>query len=248
MLRQPWRIELLNGIRAFQDKSEVNRFRTQKTALLPVYPAYHALRRIPREEVAGVVWPEGDAITFRPTAVAVDALASPHVYITGIESMVGRAPGAPDHIRTTEASGRNVREASLCMVPERALGAREPGHVQVHRLKGRLTRRLLLRRFSVRGRPRHRHSYASRASSPQSRSDRSAFLRASPACRADNLRAARDRATRLRAGLLRPDVRSGCPAPIVPVRCRHRRAAHGQRMQRAAGRESACRACLLPAG
>jgi len=60
MLRQPWRIELLNGLRAVRGEEAVTRFRTQKTALLLAYLAYQMPRRPFREEIAGVLWPDSD--------------------------------------------------------------------------------------------------------------------------------------------------------------------------------------------
>jgi DNA-binding SARP family transcriptional activator/class 3 adenylate cyclase len=58
-----WRIELLGELRAVHDGRVVTRFRSQKTALLLAYLAYHPHRPHRREQLCELLWPEGDPQT-----------------------------------------------------------------------------------------------------------------------------------------------------------------------------------------
>jgi tetratricopeptide (TPR) repeat protein len=58
-----WRIELLGELRAVQDGRVVTRFRSQKTALLLAYLAYHLHRPHRRAQLCELLWPEGDPQT-----------------------------------------------------------------------------------------------------------------------------------------------------------------------------------------
>jgi len=60
MLSQPWRIELFGGLRARQGEQVLARFRTQKTGALLAFLAFHRTHLHPREEIAGILWPESD--------------------------------------------------------------------------------------------------------------------------------------------------------------------------------------------
>jgi predicted ATPase/DNA-binding SARP family transcriptional activator len=53
-----WKIELFGGLRAIRNDQIVNRFRTQKTASLLAYLAFHSHRSHPREELIELLWPE----------------------------------------------------------------------------------------------------------------------------------------------------------------------------------------------
>src|SRR5689334_4454846 len=57
-LIQPWRIEMLGGLRATCREHSITRFRTQKTAALFAYLAYHKDRMHPREVVIEMLWPD----------------------------------------------------------------------------------------------------------------------------------------------------------------------------------------------
>jgi DNA-binding SARP family transcriptional activator len=63
-LSEQWRIELLGGVRARRGEVRIERFRSQKTAALLGYLAYHR-RRHPREELAELFWPDQDAASSR---------------------------------------------------------------------------------------------------------------------------------------------------------------------------------------
>ncbi len=58
------RIELLGGLRVYQEERVITRFQTQKTAALLAYIALHKGRSFPREFIAELLWPDGD-----PTAI-----------------------------------------------------------------------------------------------------------------------------------------------------------------------------------
>lgn len=58
------RIELLGGLRVYQEERLITRFQTQKTAALLAYIALHKGRSFPREFIAELLWPDGD-----PTAI-----------------------------------------------------------------------------------------------------------------------------------------------------------------------------------
>jgi predicted ATPase/DNA-binding SARP family transcriptional activator len=55
-----WRIELLGGLRIAGSDRVITRFRTQKVAALLAFLAYHQHRSHSREELAELLWPEGD--------------------------------------------------------------------------------------------------------------------------------------------------------------------------------------------
>lgn len=59
-MEQPWRVEMLGRLRAVRGHRIVERFRTQKTASLLAYLAYHLGREHPRDELIEVLWPEDD--------------------------------------------------------------------------------------------------------------------------------------------------------------------------------------------
>jgi predicted ATPase/DNA-binding SARP family transcriptional activator len=55
-----WRIEFLGGLRARQGDRVITRFRTQKTAALLAYLAYHRQQSHPRELLIDLLWPESE--------------------------------------------------------------------------------------------------------------------------------------------------------------------------------------------
>src|SRR5688572_17224193 len=55
-----WRIELFGGLSLVQGGRTLRRFRTQKTAALLAYLAYHRGRSHPREELCELLWPDED--------------------------------------------------------------------------------------------------------------------------------------------------------------------------------------------
>ncbi len=59
-MRAVWRIELLGGLTARLGERTVTRFRTQKTAALFAYLAYHRHRSHPRETLIELFWPEAE--------------------------------------------------------------------------------------------------------------------------------------------------------------------------------------------
>lgn len=59
-MRAVWRIELLGGLGARLGERTVSRFRTQKTAALFAYLAYHRHRSHPREMLIELFWPEAE--------------------------------------------------------------------------------------------------------------------------------------------------------------------------------------------
>ncbi|MEZ6185674.1 MAG: BTAD domain-containing putative transcriptional regulator [Planctomycetota bacterium] len=58
MTSAPWTIELLGVLRLSRGEEAITRFRTQKTAGLLGYLAYHLGRPHPREVLCGLFWPE----------------------------------------------------------------------------------------------------------------------------------------------------------------------------------------------
>src|SRR5436309_15987074 len=72
-----WRIELFGGLRAQRGEQILTRFRTQKTALLLAYLAYHSRRTHSREALIELLWPESEAELGRHTlSVALSWLRS----------------------------------------------------------------------------------------------------------------------------------------------------------------------------
>ncbi len=61
----PWRIQLLGCLCAERDDRVIRRFRTQKTAALFAYLAYHRETSHPREVVSETFWPEDEPDTAR---------------------------------------------------------------------------------------------------------------------------------------------------------------------------------------
>jgi len=75
MLQEPWRIDLLGGLRAAQGGRVITRFRTQKTGALLAYLAYYLNRAHPREELTELFWPEDDPAAARNSLrVALNSL------------------------------------------------------------------------------------------------------------------------------------------------------------------------------
>src|SRR5438034_952414 len=58
-----WRIELLGWLRVARGDWTITRFRSQQTAALLAYLAYHSRRSHPREELIELLWPERDRST-----------------------------------------------------------------------------------------------------------------------------------------------------------------------------------------
>jgi DNA-binding SARP family transcriptional activator len=74
-MEQPWRVEMLGRLRAVRGECVVERFRTQKTASLLAYLAYHLGREHPRDELIEILWPEDDRDTGRhKLSVALSSL------------------------------------------------------------------------------------------------------------------------------------------------------------------------------
>ncbi len=61
-----WRIELLGWLRACLDENVVNRFETQRTAVLLAYLALNRDRSHPKEELTEMLWPDSDPALTRP--------------------------------------------------------------------------------------------------------------------------------------------------------------------------------------
>src|SRR5947207_15949926 len=55
-----WRIEMLGGLSAHCEDHVITRFRTEKTASLIAFLAFHAGREYPREFLADLMWPDSD--------------------------------------------------------------------------------------------------------------------------------------------------------------------------------------------
>lgn len=60
MLGEPWRITLFGSVKAENSTREITRFRTQKTASLFAYLAYHSDKGHSRETLVDILWPEHD--------------------------------------------------------------------------------------------------------------------------------------------------------------------------------------------
>lgn len=60
MLLGPWRIEMFGRLRVVGSDRTIDRFRTEKTAVLLAYLAYHLDRSHSREELIELLWPEAD--------------------------------------------------------------------------------------------------------------------------------------------------------------------------------------------
>src|SRR6266511_4152171 len=57
-MTEKWRIEMLGGLRAICGETVITRFRTQRTASLLAYLAYHTHRNHPREVLVEKFWPD----------------------------------------------------------------------------------------------------------------------------------------------------------------------------------------------
>src|SRR5947209_412123 len=57
-MTEPWRIELLGGLRAQQGERVITRFRSHKFVALLAYLAYYLDRAHPREVLIDMFWPE----------------------------------------------------------------------------------------------------------------------------------------------------------------------------------------------
>ena len=74
-MSEPWRINLLGGLRAQQGERVVTRFKTQKVASLFAYLAYHLRQAHSREILIELLWPESDVPTLRNSlSVALSSL------------------------------------------------------------------------------------------------------------------------------------------------------------------------------
>ena len=60
MLHEPWRIELLGGLRLHQGNQVITRFRSQKTGALLAYLAFYRQQTHPREILIEMLWPDTD--------------------------------------------------------------------------------------------------------------------------------------------------------------------------------------------
>ena len=65
MLGTKWGVVLLNGLQLSRPGVVITRFRTQKTGELMAFLALHSHRLLPREEIAGVIWPDHDVAAGR---------------------------------------------------------------------------------------------------------------------------------------------------------------------------------------
>jgi predicted ATPase/DNA-binding SARP family transcriptional activator len=59
-MNDPWRIQMLGGLRAVFEDTVITRFRTRKTACLLAYLALHMDRVHPRETLVDLFWPEAE--------------------------------------------------------------------------------------------------------------------------------------------------------------------------------------------
>src|SRR5437667_6165050 len=74
-MSEPWRINLLGGLRAQQGERVVTRFKTQKVASLFAFLAFHLRQAHSREILIEMLWPESDALTLRNSlSVALSTL------------------------------------------------------------------------------------------------------------------------------------------------------------------------------
>ena len=103
MLKEPIHIALLGDLRVQYAGQTITRFRTQKTAALLAYFAYHGNRLHSREEIAGLLWPDSDASAGRAsvrTALAAlrQQLELPHTVAGSViladRSHIGLNPAA----------------------------------------------------------------------------------------------------------------------------------------------------------
>ncbi|HLK58000.1 MAG TPA: tetratricopeptide repeat protein [Chthonomonadaceae bacterium] len=75
MLQETWRLELFGPLCARRGALEIRRFRTQKTASLLAFLAYHRQRAHPRETLVELFWPEYEPHAGRESlSVALHAL------------------------------------------------------------------------------------------------------------------------------------------------------------------------------
>ena len=58
MLYEPWRLQLLGGLRLHQQHTVIEHFRTRKAAALLAYLALYAHRQHAREDLAELFWPD----------------------------------------------------------------------------------------------------------------------------------------------------------------------------------------------
>jgi len=72
---QPWKIEMLGGLRVHQADTVITRFKTHKTGALLAYLAFYMQRTHTREALIAMLWPEVDLIQGRPSlSVALSSL------------------------------------------------------------------------------------------------------------------------------------------------------------------------------
>ena len=60
MLDKKWYVVLLSGLQVCRHEHVIDRFRTQKTGEMLAFLALNSRRILPREEIAGIVWPESN--------------------------------------------------------------------------------------------------------------------------------------------------------------------------------------------
>ncbi len=141
----PWRITLLGELRAERGDLVVTRFRTQKTASLLAYLAYHGDRTHSREMLAELLWPEEDPESSRHRlSVALSALRQqlePSGTPLGSVLISGRIAAGLDFaaVRTdvtefeaglenaTEAAGVKDQAAALALAVDLYRGELLPG-------------------------------------------------------------------------------------------------------------------------
>ncbi|MCW3054003.1 MAG: transcriptional activator, partial [Chthonomonadales bacterium] len=72
---QPWKIEMLGGLRVHQADTVITRFKTHKTGVLLAYLAFYLQRTHTREALISMLWPEVDLLQGRPSlSVALSSL------------------------------------------------------------------------------------------------------------------------------------------------------------------------------
>ncbi len=86
-MEQGWWIELLGGLRATRGEQVVVHFRTQKTAALLAYLAYHGDRRHPRDGLMEMLWPDNGLDAAR---------ASLSVALSALRRQLSLAPAPPE--------------------------------------------------------------------------------------------------------------------------------------------------------
>jgi DNA-binding SARP family transcriptional activator len=124
---EPWRVELFGGLRAQRGDQILTRFRTQRTALLLAYLAYHVRRTHPRETLIELLWPESEEEVGRhKLSVALSALRGqlePAGAPTGSVLRTDRfSAGLTPAAVTTDVT---EFEAALAADPEAADGAEQ---------------------------------------------------------------------------------------------------------------------------